>query len=108
VAVINGATCNGSTRTGCGQSPPTVAAGYGALEAAIDPTTGELYTSNLHDNSVSGINGNTCNAQQTIGCSQTPRQDAVGNYPSSIAVDPATGTAYVANITNLSVIPLTP
>jgi DNA-binding beta-propeller fold protein YncE len=107
VAVINGATCNGSTRSGCGQSPPTVAVGYGALEAAIDPTTGDLYTSNLHDSSVSVINGDNCNAWHTSGCGQTPPQDAVGNYPDSIAVDPAAGTAYVANMTNVSVIPLT-
>ncbi|MGP0037616.1 MAG: YncE family protein [Solirubrobacteraceae bacterium] len=106
VAVINGATCNGSTTTGCGQSPSTVAAGYGALEAAIDPTTGELYTSNLHDNSVSVINGNTCNATNTSGCGQTPGADAVGDYPAFIAVDPASGTAYVSNMNNVSVIPL--
>ena len=107
VAVINGATCNGSTTIGCGQSPPTVAVGYGALEAAIAPTTGALYTTNLHDNSVSVINGNTCSAVLTIGCSHAPAEVAVGNYPLAIAVDQAVGTAYVANLDNtVSVIPL--
>ena len=106
VAVINGATCNGSTTTGCGQSPPTVAAGYGALKAAIDPTTGKLYTTNLHDTSVSVINTSACNATNTSRCGQTQRADAVGDYPTFIAVDSATGTAYVANIEGVSVIPL--
>jgi DNA-binding beta-propeller fold protein YncE len=39
VAVIDGATCNGSDTTGCDQTPPTVAAGFGVDDMAIDPTT---------------------------------------------------------------------
>ena len=53
------------------------------------------------------MNGATCNASDTTGCSQTPRKVAVGNYPSPIAVDPAVGSAYVTNGDNtVSVIPL--
>ena len=108
VSVINGATCNGTTTAGCNQTPATVPAGFGALAAAIDPTTGELYTSNLADASVSVINGAICNAKHTGGCDQKPAEDAVGNYPYSIAIDAAVGSAYVQNLDNtVSVIPTT-
>jgi DNA-binding beta-propeller fold protein YncE len=108
VSVINGATCNGLTTIGCDQTPATVPTGYGALEAAIDTKIHQIYTVNAEDSSVSIINGTTCNASNTGGCGHTPPQHAVGNYPNSIAVDPAAGTAYVANVNNVSVIPLTP
>ena len=108
VSVINGATCNGTTTAGCNQTPATVPAGFGALAAAIDPNTGELYTSNLADASVSVINKAICNAKHTGGCGQTPAEDAVGNYPYSIAIDAAVGSAYVQNLDNtVSVIPTT-
>jgi DNA-binding beta-propeller fold protein YncE len=104
VAVINGATCNGSHTTGCGQTPHTVAAGFGALSIAFDPITQQVFTTNLHDTSVSVINGASCNAIITTGCSRTPDKDAVGNYPASIAIDATNGTAYVANLDDVSVV----
>jgi YVTN family beta-propeller protein len=106
VSVINGATCNGTTTVGCNQKPATVAVGFGAVEAAIDPGTHRVYTTNLHDTSVSVINVTICNATETKGCNRTPAAEAVGNYPYWIAVDPAAGTAYVADINNVSVVAL--
>jgi hypothetical protein len=50
--------------------------------------------------------GATCNATDTRGCSQTPGEDGVGNYPAFIALDPAIGTDYVSNIKSVSVIPI--
>ena len=87
VSVINGATCNGTDHAGCGQTPATTAAGFGAILAAIDPSTHQVYVTNLHDTSVSVINGATCNGTDHIGCGRTPEEDAVGNYPDGIAVD---------------------
>jgi DNA-binding beta-propeller fold protein YncE len=108
VSVINGATCNGSNTIGCGQTPQTVAAGFGSVGIAIDPTTHRVYVTNIEDTSVSVINGNTCNGSDTNGCGQSPPQIAVGSYPGPIAVDSAVGTAYVRNGDNtVSVIPLT-
>jgi YVTN family beta-propeller protein len=108
VAVINGATCNGSHRAGCGQTPTTVTAGFGALSIALDPITRQVLTTNLHDTSVSVINGASCNAIITAGCSRNPDKDAVGNYPASIAVDATNGTAYVANLDDVSVVRIGP
>ena len=106
VSVINGATCNGSDHTGCGQTPAKVAAGFGAVGVTIDPATNTVYVTNNEDTSVTVINGATCNGSDTSGCAQTVPKVAVGNYPSAITVDPAAGTAYVTNGDNtVSVIP---
>ena len=78
VAVINGATCNATKTSGCRQTPASSFADFGALYIAIDPATQHVYTSNLGDTSVSVINGTSCNATNTSGCRQTPREDAVG------------------------------
>jgi YVTN family beta-propeller protein len=106
VSVINGVTCNGTDHTGCGQTPATTAAGFGAGQIAIDTATHQVYVTNLQDTSVSVIDGATCNGTDHTGCGQTPAQDAVGNYPYAVAVDAAVGTAYVSNLDNtVSVIP---
>ncbi len=107
VSIINGATCNGANTSGCGQTTATTPAVYGAYAVAVDPSTHAVYVPNLNDTSVSIINGITCNATNTSGCGQPPADVAVGNYPFAIALDPAVGTAYVANADNtVSVIPL--
>jgi YVTN family beta-propeller protein len=106
VSVINTATCNGTNHTGCGQTPATTAAGYGAILATVDPSTHQVYVTNLQDTSVSVINGATCNGIDHTGCSRAPAEDAVGNYPLGVTVDAAAGTAYVSNLNTVSVIPL--
>jgi DNA-binding beta-propeller fold protein YncE len=108
VSVINGAACNGTDHTGCGQTPASVRAGFGAIGIAIDPTANMVYVANLEDTSTSVINGATCNATDRTGCHRVPPKDAVGNYPFAIALDPIACTAYVTNGDNtVSVIPLT-
>jgi DNA-binding beta-propeller fold protein YncE len=108
VSVINGATCNGTNSSGCGQAPETVTVGFGAKYVAIDHRTHRVYVTNDEDTSVSVINGNTCNASNTAGCAETPPKVAVGNYPHEIAIDPNVHSAYITNFDNtVSVIPLT-
>jgi DNA-binding beta-propeller fold protein YncE len=107
VSVINGATCNGTNHTGCGQAPATAQAGFGAIGIAVDPAANMIYAANIEDTSLSVINGTTCNGTDHAGCRHTPAKIAVGNYPSALATDPATSTAYVTNGDNtVSVIPL--
>ena len=74
VSVINGATCNGTDHTGCGQTPAKVAAGFGAVGVTIDPATNTVYVTNIEDTSVTMINGATCNGSDTSGCGQTCRK----------------------------------
>lgn len=108
VSVINGATCNGSETSGCGQAPVTVAAGFGSVAVAIDSATHTVYVADIQDTGVSVIDGATCNGSDTAGCSNAPAELAAGDYPSELAVDPAVSTAYVASGTEntVSVIPL--
>jgi serine/threonine-protein kinase len=108
VSVINGATCNGSETSGCGQAPVTVAAGFGSIAVAIDSAAHTVYVADIQDTGVSVIDGATCNGSDTAGCSNAPAELAAGDYPSELAVDPAVSTAYVASGTEstVSVIPL--
>jgi DNA-binding beta-propeller fold protein YncE len=107
VSVINGATCNGTNHTGCGQTPTTVQAGFGAVSITIDPAANMVYAANVEDTSVSVIDGNTCNGTNHTRCGHTPPKIAVGNYPSTMTADPAVGTGYVTNSDNtVSVVPL--
>ena len=97
VSVINGAACNAIHTSGCSQAAPTVTIGNFAIGLAVDQATNTIYVANAGDNTVSVINGATCNAQVTSGCGQTPPTVAVGAFPSLLAVDQATHTIYVAN-----------
>ena len=96
LSVVDARTCNARDTRGCGQTPPTVAAGNGPFAFAIDDPTRTIYVVDS-DNTVSVINAATCNAANTAGCGQTPASLAVGPGPAGIVVDPATDTIYVAN-----------
>ena len=108
VSVINGATCNGHQHSGCGQTPPTVRVGRGPDGVAVNQTTGTVYVANsgsttANGNTVSVINGATCNGARHSGCRQTPPSVRVGHGPYWIALDPAAHTAYTANNTDSTV-----
>lgn len=108
VAVINGATCNGSTTSGCGQTPSLTPAGFGSLAAAVDPSTHQVYVTNIQDTSVSVIDGKHCNGTTANGCRRAGGKLPVDDYPGFIAVDPSVGTAYVTSgvMGTVSVVPL--
>jgi DNA-binding beta-propeller fold protein YncE len=110
VSVINGATCNATTSTGCGQPPQTITVGPAFTTpnaVAIDPATDTVYVANLQNGeeagTVSVINGATCNATTTAGCGQTPQSVRAGFGPSGIAFNPANRTVVVANIEDTSI-----
>jgi YVTN family beta-propeller protein len=95
VSVINGAICNSTVTTGCGQTPAHVNVGrqgYGYV--AVDPATGLVYVSDNLDDTISIINGNTCNGKISFGCRRTPPAAPVGANPAGLAVDQATHTLY--------------
>ena len=119
VGVIDGATCNGHTTSGCGQTPLTVPTQFGTEGVAVDPGTHEVYANNIEDSSVSVIDGGECNARETPGCSRASATVPVRDYPGAsltevaqasnssepIAIDPYSGTVYVQTIEGVSVIP---
>jgi DNA-binding beta-propeller fold protein YncE len=108
VSVINGATCNAQTSSGCDQTPATAPAGFGAIAITLDPTTNQVYATNIEDTSVTTINGNTCNATNHNSCNDGQTRAIVGDYPKSISLDPKVKTAYVADNEGISLMPLTP
>jgi len=98
VSVINGATCNATTMAGCDQTPATVAVGhqiFGAL--AVDRASDRIYVANGLDDTISVIDGSTCNGGDMAGCSQTPPTIPGGAQPAGLAVDPTDGIVYAAD-----------
>jgi DNA-binding beta-propeller fold protein YncE len=107
VSVINGATCNATTTTGCGHTPPTVTVGFGPAGIAFDPAHRVVAVTNIEDTSVSVINAATCNATVTISCGRTQPRFPVGRAPSAVTIDPAARTIYTATGDNtISIIPV--
>ena len=107
LSVINGATCNGHQHSGCGQTPPTARVGRGPDGVAVDQATDTVYVVNNgpanNGDTVSVINGATCNGARHSGCGQTAASVRVGHGPFWIAVDQAAHTAYTANNTDSTV-----
>jgi DNA-binding beta-propeller fold protein YncE len=97
VFVFNGATCNGSTGSGCGQQPQTVTAGSGAVWDVVDQRTDTVYVANYNDGTVSVIDGATCNAHITTGCDQPPATVTTGSKVSYLVVDQSRHTLFAIN-----------
>jgi DNA-binding beta-propeller fold protein YncE len=96
VSVIDGAACNAATTSGCGQTPTTVPVGdqnFGYV--AVDQTKHLIYVTNGLDDTVSVIDGSTCNGTTHTSCGQIQPTAPAGAGPSTIAVDPRSHDAYV-------------
>ena len=99
--VLNTRTCNATRFTGCGQVPVGIAdpADPGAVD--VNQATDTAYVGNLGadgtGDTVSVVNGMTCNGHDSSGCAQTPATVTVGQTPVGVTVDPFTDTVYVAN-----------
>ena len=66
VSVIDGRTCNAANTSGCGQTPAKVTAGNGAFAIAVNRATKTIYVANRNDNTVSVIDGRTCNGSHRL------------------------------------------
>jgi DNA-binding beta-propeller fold protein YncE len=65
----------------------------------LDEDAGLLYVTDRSSAAVSVLRTARCNAQVTTGCpSAGAPEQAVGSKPVGLAVDEATGTAYVMNV----------
>ncbi len=104
VSVIDGATCNGAKTSGCRHKPPSAPVGTGSpsynVAFAVDQATKTLYVANWAGNTLSMIDTATCNATITSGCTEAQPTVPVGRGPDGIALDFATRTVYVANVTD--------
>jgi DNA-binding beta-propeller fold protein YncE len=92
-------TCNATNQNGCSRPPATVTVGKGPYALAVDEATDTVYVTNpgaaASGDTVSVINGATCNAVAQSGCTQSPATITVGVGPLGIAVNPTTNTVYV-------------
>jgi DNA-binding beta-propeller fold protein YncE len=110
--VIDGATCNATQQAGCEATPATLTVGNGPFAVGVNPTTDSIYVTDngavsigtIHviqatspGDTVSVIDGATCNASLQSGCDQVPGTVKVGDGPLGIGVDPTTNSIYVAN-----------
>ena len=100
--VIDTASCNASTTTGCGSAVKAkVHVGDNAGDVAEDPVTHTLYVVygpfDNTPNFVGVLDVSACTAADTSGCSQTPATAPVGPGANSLAVSAATNTVYVSN-----------
>ena len=108
VSVFNGATCNATHSGGCAQTPQSVTVGFGASALAVNTVTDTIYVANFADstdpfggNTVSVIDGVTCNATDTTGCANAPQTITLGpasTTPAAVTIDPATDTIYAADL----------
>jgi len=63
----------------------------------VDQATDTVYAPISNDDTVSVVNGATCNSKITSGCTQTAPTVAVGAFPVWAAFDSVTHTLYVVN-----------
>ena len=97
VSVIDATACNKDNLAGCNQTWPTTNVGNVPLFIGINKITNTIYVSNSIDNTLSVIDGATCNGQITSGCMQPQPTTPVGAAPYQVAVDETTDTIYVVN-----------
>jgi YVTN family beta-propeller protein len=99
VSVINAARCNGRRTDGCSQPARTVTDKAGPTWLDVDAATGTVYAANGgasgDGDTVSVIDGVSCNGHTGRGCSRVPPTVTVGGGPFGIAVDQASDTVYV-------------
>ena len=101
VAVINGATCNGTDTAGCAQLAATITVGGGPFGVAVDDAAHTLYVANNANGdspgTVSIINTATCNGTDIAGCHDRSPVIATGISPLLMALDGQAGALYVAD-----------
>jgi len=105
VYVVDIATCNDMVTTGCTQRPELIKDIRGPQQLDIDTATNTIYvadngnssTESGNGNTVTVIDGNTCDANYRSGCGANPPTVTAGSGVSAVSVDQADNTVYVAN-----------
>ena len=72
ISVIDGRHCPGIDVSDCKGPWPTLTVGNEPSTVAVDEVTDTLYVPSATSNTVSVVNGATCNALVTSGCTQRP------------------------------------
>ena len=100
VFVVDAAGCNTVTTRGCTRPVRKIKDSKGPAALDIDVATDTIYAANAgsgNGNTVSVIDGATCNGTDGSGCGRAPHIITVGSGAFWAAVDQASDTVYVAN-----------
>ena len=97
ISVIDARDCNAGDVSRCVGPWPTVTVGSLPSGIAIDENTDTVYVTNAGDDTVSVVDGATCNALNHSGCGQKAPAVPVGSAPIGPVFDPSNHTLYVAN-----------
>ena len=97
VSVLDLRTCDAGQTSGCAHAAASVRAGLAPDGIAVDPLAQVLYATDQATATVSRVSTSSCRAGVITGCKATPSRVRVGLVPFSVAANPATATAYVAN-----------
>ncbi len=98
VAVVNGRDCDAANTSGCKTEPATVRVGADPQFLAVDERTDTIYVANGGSNTVSVIDGRTCNAVSRAGCGRVRASIPVGPGPFAVAVNDATHSIYITDV----------
>jgi len=99
LAVFDESKCNATVPvSGCTKPSALVSIPGGPEFLAVNEKTDTVYVADTDGGTVSVIDGRTCNAADTRGCSKPPAEVTVGSGPFPIAVDEQTNTIYVGTL----------
>ncbi len=98
LAVIDARTCSAVETSGCAKTSALVNLAGGPEFLALNAKTDTIYVADTASGAVSVIDGKTCNAADTSGCSKAPATVKVGQGAFPIAVDESTNTVYVGTL----------
>lgn len=96
LSMLNIRSCNAHTAWGCRSTPPTVRVGLLPYGVVVDQAAHTVYVGNVGDSTVSRIDGGTCNANLTSGCSKLAPTVQTGGWPTNLLVDKVHATLYVS------------
>ena len=68
VSVIDGSACNATVRVGCGRRAAVTSVGVSPRRVAVDAVTNTVYVTNAGSDSVTMIDGRTCNGRVHTRC----------------------------------------
>jgi len=68
VSVIDGSRCNAADTSGCAQRAAAAPVGVSPRRVAVDEETGTVYVTNAGSNTVTVLDGRTCNGRVHTGC----------------------------------------
>lgn len=98
VVLLDARHCKVSEPSSCVPIGPAIGTGEVPNAIAVNEATHAVYVVDAATETLSTFDGTHCNARDRTGCpAAMSAGGAVGSGPQAIAVDPATGTVYVAN-----------